>query len=142
MAPSDKPMEGDNVVLRCKADKLIYSNLTWLAVTNMSELVESAQPCHSLTLRSRPMLQAVQSTLQGTNITLELTLPNASRQDEGLYACQVVNIKTATRTCILRRLTLKGPCVCIHSTLYTVIKKQFVLLKADNVHVLLQISQL
>ncbi|XP_037530978.1 vascular endothelial growth factor receptor 2 [Nematolebias whitei] len=107
MSPSDKPMEGDNVVLRCKADKLIYSNLTWLAVTNMSELVESAQPCHSLTQRSRPMLQAVQSTLQGTNITLELTLPNASRQDEGLYACQVVNIKTATRTCILRRLTLK-----------------------------------
>lgn len=115
-------MEGDNVVLRCKADKLIYSNLTWLAVTNMSELVESAQPCHSLALRSRPMLQAVHSTVHGTNITLELTLPNASRQDEGLYACQVVNIKTATRTCILRRLTLKGSCFCTFVCL--VVKKQ------------------
>ncbi|XP_017284342.1 vascular endothelial growth factor receptor 2 isoform X2 [Kryptolebias marmoratus] len=107
MSPSDKPMEGDDVVLHCKADKLIYSNLTWLFVTNVSKSVESAEPCHSLTPRPRPLSQAVKSTMQGTNVTLELTLPNASSQDEGLYACQVINIKTEMRTCILRRLSLR-----------------------------------
>ncbi|XP_013889993.1 vascular endothelial growth factor receptor 2, partial [Austrofundulus limnaeus] len=107
MSPSDKPMEGDNVILRCKADKLIYSNLTWLFFANMSKSVDLAQPCHSLTPQPKPLLQAVRSTVQGTNITLELMLPNATHQDDGLYACQVVNIKTSMRTCILRHLSLR-----------------------------------
>ncbi|KAK5614178.1 hypothetical protein CRENBAI_007836 [Crenichthys baileyi] len=51
-------------------------------------------------------LEAVLSSLQG-NITLELRLHNASRQDEGLYACQVKNTKTAKSTCILRHLSLR-----------------------------------
>ncbi|XP_008405687.1 vascular endothelial growth factor receptor 2 isoform X1 [Poecilia reticulata] len=106
MSPSDKPIEQDDVVLRCKADNLLYDQLAWFRVTNLSptELAESTRPCHSLTLQ--PLPQAVLSNLQG-NITLDLTLPNASRQDEGLYACQVKNIKSAKSTCILRHLFLK-----------------------------------
>uniref|UniRef100_A0AAQ5Y8H2 receptor protein-tyrosine kinase n=1 Tax=Amphiprion ocellaris TaxID=80972 RepID=A0AAQ5Y8H2_AMPOC len=106
MSPSNEPLEEDHVVLRCKADRLIYGNLAWFRVTNVSESeqVASVQPCRSLTLQRRPMPQAVMSTLQGTNVTLELSLPNASRQDEGLYACQVVNIKTKEKTCLLRHL--------------------------------------
>uniref|UniRef100_A0AAQ5Z4Q1 receptor protein-tyrosine kinase n=1 Tax=Amphiprion ocellaris TaxID=80972 RepID=A0AAQ5Z4Q1_AMPOC len=102
MSPSNEPLEEDHVVLRCKADRLIYGNLAWFRVTNVSESeqVASVQPCRSLTLQRRPMPQAVMSTLQGTNVTLELSLPNASRQDEGLYACQVVNIKTKEKTCL------------------------------------------
>lgn len=107
MSPSDKPMKQDDVVLRCKADNLLYDQLAWFRVTNLSpsELAESTRPCHSLTLQ--PLPQAVLSNLQG-NITLDLKLPNASRQDEGLYACQVKNIKSAKSTCILRHLFLKG----------------------------------
>ncbi|XP_043985023.1 vascular endothelial growth factor receptor 2 isoform X2 [Gambusia affinis] len=106
MSPSDKPMKQDDVVLRCKADNLLYDQLAWFRVTNLSpsELAESTRPCHSLTLQ--PLPQAVLSNLQG-NITLDLKLPNASRQDEGLYACQVKNIKSAKSTCILRHLFLK-----------------------------------
>uniref|UniRef100_A0A3Q2QPI8 receptor protein-tyrosine kinase n=1 Tax=Fundulus heteroclitus TaxID=8078 RepID=A0A3Q2QPI8_FUNHE len=106
MSPSDKPMEQEDVVLRCKADHLLYDKLAWFRVTNVSQSgqAESTLPCRSLTLR--PLPQAVLSNLQG-NITLELKLPNASRQDEGLYACQVKNIKTAKSTCILRRLSLR-----------------------------------
>uniref|UniRef100_A0A3B5RFK6 receptor protein-tyrosine kinase n=1 Tax=Xiphophorus maculatus TaxID=8083 RepID=A0A3B5RFK6_XIPMA len=106
MSPSDKPMEQDDVVLRCKADNLLYDQLAWFRVTNLSpsELAESTRPCRSLTLQ--PLPQAVLSNLQG-NITLDLMLPNASRQDEGLYACQVKNIKSAKSTCILRQLFLK-----------------------------------
>ncbi|XP_015241062.1 PREDICTED: vascular endothelial growth factor receptor 2 [Cyprinodon variegatus] len=106
MSPSDKPMEQDDVVLRCKADNLLYNKLAWFRVINQSpsEQAESTLPCSSLTLQ--PLPQAVLSILHG-NITLELMLHNASRQDEGLYACQVKNINTAKSTCILRHLSLR-----------------------------------
>ncbi|XP_070817122.1 vascular endothelial growth factor receptor 2 isoform X1 [Chaetodon trifascialis] len=110
VSPSNEPLEEDHVVLRCKADRLIYGNLAWFRVANISESEQtvSVQPCRSLTLQRRPLSHGVRSSLQGTNVTLELPLPNASRQDEGLYACQVENIKTQERTCLLRRLSLKS----------------------------------
>ncbi|XP_019937018.2 vascular endothelial growth factor receptor 2 isoform X2 [Paralichthys olivaceus] len=108
VSPSNEPLEEDHVVLRCKADRLIYGNLAWFRVTNISVQVPSVKPCRFLRLQQRPLLQAVQSSEQGINVTLELLLPNASRQDEGLYACQVENIKTKEKTCLLRRLTLRA----------------------------------
>lgn len=112
VSPSNEPLEEDHVVLRCKADKLIYGNLTWFRVTNVSESeqIASAQPCRSLALQRMPLLHPRE---QGTNVTLELALPNASRRDEGLYACQVENIKTQERTCLLHRLSLKGNRKCV-----------------------------
>lgn len=109
-SPSSEPLEEDRVVLRCKADKHIYGNLAWFHVTNVSEVEQltSVQPCHSLTLQRMPQSQGVLPFLEGTNVTLDLLLPNASRQDEGLYACQVENVKTQERTCLLRRLSLKS----------------------------------
>ncbi|MED6244680.1 hypothetical protein ATANTOWER_020859 [Ataeniobius toweri] len=106
MSPSNKPMEQDDVILRCKADNVLYDKLAWFRVANLSksEHAESTLPCRLLTLQ--PLPQAVMSSLQG-NITLELRLHNASRQDEGLYACQVKNTKTAKSTCILRHLSLR-----------------------------------
>lgn len=105
--------------MRCKADRQIYSNLTWYRVTTMSgsEQVASVQPCRSLTLQPKPLSQAVLSKDQGTNVTLELPLPNASRKDEGLYACQVVSIRTGERTCLLRRLSLRGKNISTHFNL-------------------------
>ncbi|GLD65528.1 vascular endothelial growth factor receptor 2 isoform X1 [Lates japonicus] len=111
VSPSNQPLEElMDVVLRCKADRVIYGNLAWFRVTNISksEQVASVQPCRSLSLQPRPLSQVVLSSPQATNITLELPLLNASRQDEGLYACQVENIKTRERTCLLRRLSLRG----------------------------------
>lgn len=110
VSPSNEPLEEDNVVLRCKADRLFYGNLAWYRVTNISESEQtgSVQPCRALTLQQRHLSQGVKSSLQGTNVTLELPLPSVSRQDEGLYACQVENIKTQERTCLLRRLSLKS----------------------------------
>ncbi|XP_078141825.1 vascular endothelial growth factor receptor 2 [Centroberyx gerrardi] len=110
VSPSSEPLEEDHVVLRCKADRLIYGNLTWFRLSNISdsEQVPLVQPCRSLSLPQRPLPQAVLSGLQDANVTLELQLPNASRQDEGLYACQVENIKTGDRTCLLRHLSLRG----------------------------------
>lgn len=110
VSPSNEPLEEDDVLLRCKADRLIYGNLAWFRVTNMSESepFTSVQPCRALALQQNPFSQAVLSGTKGSNMTLELPLLNASFQDEGLYACQVENIKTGEKTCLLRRLMLKG----------------------------------
>lgn len=109
MSPSNKPLEEDHVILRCKADRLIYGNLTWFRVTNVSksEQVASVQPCRTLTLRPSPLSHTTLTTQQGTNVTLELSLRNASHQDEGLYACQVVNIITGEKTCLLHSVSLR-----------------------------------
>lgn len=110
VSPSSEPLEEDDVVLQCKADKLIYDNLAWFRVSNISESEQIApvQPCRSLMLHRKPLSHGVRSSPQDTNVTLELTLPNVSRQDEGLYACQVENIETQERTCLLRRLSLRS----------------------------------
>uniref|UniRef100_A0A673AXH7 receptor protein-tyrosine kinase n=1 Tax=Sphaeramia orbicularis TaxID=375764 RepID=A0A673AXH7_9TELE len=110
LSPSDEPLEEDDVTLRCKADRLIYGNLAWYRVNNVSESeqVAAVQPCRSLALQPTPLSQAVLCDTKDANMTLVLPLPSVSTQDEGLYACQVENIKTKERTCLLRRLSLKG----------------------------------
>lgn len=98
------------MVLRCKADKLIYEDLAWFRVANVTEAeqLSSVQPCRSLVLQETPLSQRLHSNPESANVTLELPMPNASREDEGLYACQVKNIKTQEKTCLLRRLSLKS----------------------------------
>uniref|UniRef100_A0A673W0T6 receptor protein-tyrosine kinase n=1 Tax=Salmo trutta TaxID=8032 RepID=A0A673W0T6_SALTR len=110
VSPSREPIEQDQVVLRCKADRLIYGNLAWFRVENEfdPEQVPAVQSCRGLSLSQQPLSQAVLSGLQGTNVTLELPLTNVSRGDQGVYACQVENIKTGERTCLLRHLTLRA----------------------------------
>lgn len=110
VSPSGEPLEEDHVVLRCKADKLIYEDLAWFRVANVTEAeqLSSVQPCRSLVLQETHLIQRLHSNLDSANVTLELPMPNASRKDEGLYACQVKNIKTQEKTCLLRRLSLKS----------------------------------
>lgn len=110
VSPSGEPLEEDHVVLRCKADKLIYEDLAWFRVANVTEAeqLSSVQPCRSLVLQETPLTQRLHSNLESANVILELPMPNASHKDEGLYACQVKNIKTQERTCLLRRLSLKS----------------------------------
>uniref|UniRef100_A0A673AZV4 receptor protein-tyrosine kinase n=1 Tax=Sphaeramia orbicularis TaxID=375764 RepID=A0A673AZV4_9TELE len=105
LSPSDEPLEEDDVTLRCKADRLIYGNLAWYRVNNVSESeqVAAVQPCRSLALQPTPLSQAVLCDTKDANMTLVLPLPSVSTQDEGLYACQVENIKTKERTCLLRQ---------------------------------------
>ncbi|TNM87531.1 hypothetical protein fugu_005752 [Takifugu bimaculatus] len=110
VSPSGEPLEEDHVVLRCKADKLLYEDLAWFRVANFTEAeqLSSVQPCRSLVLQETPLTQRLHSNLESANVTLELPMPDASRKDEGLYACQVKNIKTQEKTCLLRRLSLKS----------------------------------
>ncbi|XP_036377722.1 vascular endothelial growth factor receptor 2 [Megalops cyprinoides] len=109
--PSREPLVQDSVVLKCKADQLIYTNLHWFWVgTNVTNPAQypPVQPCRALTLPKQPLPQAVLSGLQGPNLTLELPLTNVSHRDQGLYVCQVENIKTHERTCLLHNLALRA----------------------------------
>ncbi|XP_072294427.1 vascular endothelial growth factor receptor 2 isoform X2 [Eucyclogobius newberryi] len=109
VSPPDELLEEDDVLLRCKADRLIYGNLAWFRVHNISvsDPVASAQPCRSLVLQ-KTLSHNVLSHTRDSNMSLELLLPQASAQDQGVYACQVQNNKTGEKTCLLRRITLKG----------------------------------
>ncbi|KAJ8336359.1 hypothetical protein SKAU_G00375790 [Synaphobranchus kaupii] len=111
--PALEPLEQGDVVLKCKADKLIYTNLRWYRLGGAERprgagLFLPVQPCRGLALPPKPLPQAVLTGLQGTNVTLDLPLSNLSRQDQGLYACQVENIKTRESTCLLHHLALRA----------------------------------
>ncbi|XP_061636703.1 vascular endothelial growth factor receptor 2 isoform X2 [Phyllopteryx taeniolatus] len=111
VSPSSEPLEEERVTLRCKADGLMYGNLALFRLTNASgwERAAAVQPCRSLELPPTPLLRLGGSNGgHGTNVSLELLLPNASHRDEGLYACRVENIKTKERRCLLRLLSLRG----------------------------------
>lgn len=110
VSPPDELLEEDDVLLRCKADRLIYGNLAWFKVLNISDSdpVASVLPCRSLVLQPTPLSQTVLSQTRDSNMTLDLLLPQASAQDQGVYACQVQSIKSGEKTCLLRRITLKG----------------------------------
>ncbi|KAJ8397526.1 hypothetical protein AAFF_G00438020 [Aldrovandia affinis] len=111
--PSQHPLEQEDVVLKCKADRLIYTNLRWFWLGgNESNPIPSryplVQPCRALALPPQHLPQTVLSGLQGPNTTLDLPLHNLSQRHQGLYACQVENIKTRERTCLLHHLTLRA----------------------------------
>ncbi|XP_041912895.1 vascular endothelial growth factor receptor 2 isoform X1 [Alosa sapidissima] len=112
---SSEPIEQDNVALHCKADHLLYGNLTWYRVLNVSsspgeaQAFPAAQPCRTLPQPLQLLPQAAPLRVQGSNITLELLLNNASQQDEGLYACQVESLSSPSeKTCLLHYLSLRA----------------------------------
>lgn len=107
--PSSSPIEEENVLLRCVVDHMLYSSLKWYRVLNVSnpDKLPSAVPCASISLAPLTRPNATIATLEGTNFTLDLSLPRASWQDQGLYACRVENADSSERTCLLHNLHLK-----------------------------------
>uniref|UniRef100_A0A673M618 receptor protein-tyrosine kinase n=1 Tax=Sinocyclocheilus rhinocerous TaxID=307959 RepID=A0A673M618_9TELE len=89
--PSSSPIEGEDVVMRCVADRLLYSNMRWYRVTSAAnpDASPAAVPCDTVTLSPLHQTNVTISGLQGTNATLDLPIPNATLMDQGLYACQL-----------------------------------------------------
>ncbi|XP_051954755.1 vascular endothelial growth factor receptor 2 isoform X1 [Xyrauchen texanus] len=108
--PSSSPIEGEDVLIRCVADRLLYCNLRWYRVINATnpDALPVAVPCDTLTLSPFHQPNVTISGLQGTNATLDLPIPNATLMDQGLYACQVENMGTSERTCLLHNLRLQA----------------------------------
>uniref|UniRef100_A0A673MBU5 receptor protein-tyrosine kinase n=1 Tax=Sinocyclocheilus rhinocerous TaxID=307959 RepID=A0A673MBU5_9TELE len=80
-----------DVVMRCVADRLLYSNMRWYRVTSAAnpDASPAAVPCDTVTLSPLHQTNVTISGLQGTNATLDLPIPNATLMDQGLYACQL-----------------------------------------------------
>jgi len=122
VSPSSEPIEEEQVVLGCRADRLLYWNLAWFRLSDDTSTAASTAASTALVsggessspsvrpCRSLPLAQAApQSGVQGgAKLSLDLRLDNVSRGDEGTYACQVENIKTREKTCLLHTLTLRG----------------------------------
>lgn len=108
--PSNVPIEGEDVVMRCIADRLLYANLRWYRVISVAnpDALQAAVSCDTLTLSPLPQHNVTISGLQGSNTTLDLPIPNATMMDQGLYACQVENVGISERTCLLHNLRLRG----------------------------------
>ncbi|XP_060773450.1 vascular endothelial growth factor receptor 2 isoform X2 [Neoarius graeffei] len=108
--PSSTPMEEEDVLLRCVVDRVLYSSLSWYRVLNASNPAElpTTVPCASLSLAPLTQPNATITSLQGPNITLDLSLPRVSRQDEGLYTCRMENADSSERTCLLHNLRLRA----------------------------------
>uniref|UniRef100_A0AAR2K3R1 receptor protein-tyrosine kinase n=1 Tax=Pygocentrus nattereri TaxID=42514 RepID=A0AAR2K3R1_PYGNA len=101
--PSNNPIEQEDVLLRCVVDRMLYSNLNWYRVLNVSNpySLPATVPCGTLVLAPLTQPNATIMGLKGNNVTLDLSLPRASRKDEGLYACRVENADSSERTCLL-----------------------------------------
>ncbi|KAK3542298.1 hypothetical protein QTP86_021960, partial [Hemibagrus guttatus] len=108
--PSSVPIEEEDVLLRCVADRMLYSSLSWYRVLNVSNPTElpTTVPCASLTLSPVSQPNATVSGQQGPNVTLDLSLPRVSWQDEGWYACRMENTDSSERTCLLHNLRLRA----------------------------------
>ncbi|XP_066532939.1 vascular endothelial growth factor receptor 2 [Hoplias malabaricus] len=108
--PSSNPIEEEDVLLRCVVDRMLYSSLRWYRVLNVSnpDKLPATVPCATLSLVPFTQLSATVIDLQGNNFTLDLSLPRASRKDQGLYACRVDNADSSERTCLLHYLRLRA----------------------------------
>uniref|UniRef100_A0A673N712 receptor protein-tyrosine kinase n=1 Tax=Sinocyclocheilus rhinocerous TaxID=307959 RepID=A0A673N712_9TELE len=104
--PSSNPIEGEDVVMRCVADRLLYSNLRWYRVTNIAnpDASPAAVLCDTRTLSPLHQTNITISGLQGTNATLDLPIPNATLMDQGLYACQFAYVQMGYTAEILHKL--------------------------------------
>ncbi|XP_027001975.2 vascular endothelial growth factor receptor 2 [Tachysurus fulvidraco] len=108
--PSSVPIEDEDVLLRCVADRTLYSSLSWYRVQNVSNPTKlpTSVPCSSLSLSPLSQPNATVSGLRGPNVTLDLSLPRVSWQDQGWYTCRMENADSSERTCLLHNLRLRA----------------------------------
>uniref|UniRef100_A0A671NEW6 receptor protein-tyrosine kinase n=1 Tax=Sinocyclocheilus anshuiensis TaxID=1608454 RepID=A0A671NEW6_9TELE len=107
---SNKMGVEERVISPLYTDQLLYSNMCWYRVTSAAnpDASPAAVPCDTLTLSPLHQTNVTISGLQGTNATLDLPIPNATLMDQGLYACQVENVGTSERTCLLHNLRIRA----------------------------------
>eukprot|EP00061_Rhincodon_typus_P013299 g39588.t1 len=103
LQPSEIPVEGENVKLRCNADNYTYENLRWYRLLPSALEGELGEPpvleCKSMHLFAKEMkgVMMMDSLMKG--VALELQIPSITLNDEGDYVCEVQNKKTGEKHC-------------------------------------------
>uniref|UniRef100_UPI00398F23D0 vascular endothelial growth factor receptor 3 n=1 Tax=Pristiophorus japonicus TaxID=55135 RepID=UPI00398F23D0 len=103
LQPSEIPVEGQSVQLRCNADNYTYENLRWYRLLPSALEGELGDPpvleCKNMHLYAKK-LQGLMTTDSGTKgVALELHIPSIALNDEGDYVCEVQNKKTGEKHC-------------------------------------------
>uniref|UniRef100_A0A8B9L8Z7 receptor protein-tyrosine kinase n=1 Tax=Astyanax mexicanus TaxID=7994 RepID=A0A8B9L8Z7_ASTMX len=133
--PSSKPIEQEDVLLRCVVDRMLYSSLSWYRVLNVSnpDSLPATVPCGTLALSPLTQPNATIMALHGNNATLDLSLPRASRKDQGLYACRVENADSSERTCLLHYLNSISSRIKFSNQCGISFRNQFILTNSNRV---------
>ncbi|XP_069780751.1 vascular endothelial growth factor receptor 2 isoform X2 [Narcine bancroftii] len=141
LLPSDHPVEKDDVILQCRADRFTYENLKWYKLHPST--FQSYRS--SLAIFSCEHLkhgeQEVASKISGhktENITIEMSFIDASLQDQGIYLCEAQNKNTGAKHCVIKTLTIeaqKAPLVIQNLTNQTVNMSSSIEMKCDVIGV-------
>ncbi|XP_067852056.1 vascular endothelial growth factor receptor 3 isoform X2 [Heptranchias perlo] len=103
LQPSEIPVEGESVHLRCNADNYTYENLRWYRLLPSALEGELGDPpvleCKNMHLYAKKLQgrMTVDSRMKG--VALELQIPSITLNDEGDYVCEVQNKKTGEKHC-------------------------------------------
>ncbi|GCB61339.1 hypothetical protein scyTo_0012898, partial [Scyliorhinus torazame] len=103
LQPSENPVEGENMKLRCNADNYTYENLRWYRLLPSALEGELGDPpvleCKSMHLFAKEMQGVMTLDSQMKGVALELQIPSITLNDEGDYVCEVQNKKTEEKHC-------------------------------------------
>ncbi|XP_067900114.1 vascular endothelial growth factor receptor 3 isoform X1 [Heterodontus francisci] len=103
LQPSEIPVEGENVQLRCNADNYTYENLRWYRLLPSALEGELGDPpvleCKSMHLYAKKMQGVMTMDSRMKGVALELQIPSITLNDEGDYVCEVQNKKTGEKHC-------------------------------------------
>ncbi|XP_069754056.1 vascular endothelial growth factor receptor 3 isoform X2 [Narcine bancroftii] len=103
LEPSETPVEGQAVHLRCSADNYTYENLQWYQLLPSALEGELGDPpvleCKNMHRYAKKLQGVVRTDPRQRGVALELHIASITLQDEGDYLCEVQNKKTGEKHC-------------------------------------------
>ncbi|XP_051869259.1 vascular endothelial growth factor receptor 3, partial [Pristis pectinata] len=103
LQPSESPVEGQSVQMRCSADNYTYENLQWYRLLPSALEGELGDPpvleCKNMHMYARKLRGVETVDPQHKGLALELQISSITLKDEGDYVCEVQNKKTGEKHC-------------------------------------------
>ncbi|XP_072120194.1 vascular endothelial growth factor receptor 3 isoform X1 [Mobula birostris] len=103
LQPSESPVEGQRVRLRCSADNYTYENLQWYRLLPSALEGELGDPpvleCRNMHMYGKRLAGVEMADPQHKGLALELQIASVTLKDEGDYVCEVQNKKTGEKHC-------------------------------------------
>ncbi|XP_032885598.1 vascular endothelial growth factor receptor 3 isoform X1 [Amblyraja radiata] len=112
LQPSEAPVEGQRVQLRCSADNYTYENVQWYRLLPSALEGELGDPpvleCRNMHRYARRLPAQVTTDPRVRGLALELHINSIAHSDEGDYVCEVQNRKTGEKHCHRKYLLVRA----------------------------------